>query len=113
MTEARDTALRLKFEYDGPRTAGAALVERLLATGQAPDGDLSSSEAAEAVAVLEQLESLWFVDQMVEGGEMFAEQVHTKTAHGLQELVQNADDHGATGLRMAYRGTSSGSQLLV
>jgi hypothetical protein len=113
MAAVRDTGLRLKFDYDGPPTAGAALVERLLATGKAPDGDLSSSEAAEAVAVLEQLQSLWFVDQMVEGGEMFAEQVHTKTAHGLQELVQNADDHGATGLRMAYRATSTGPQLLV
>ncbi|MFN8151447.1 MAG: ATP-binding protein [Solirubrobacterales bacterium] len=59
------------------------------------------------------MESLWFVDQMVEGGEALAEQVHTETSHGLQELVQNADDHGATELRISYRKTARETQLLV
>jgi hypothetical protein len=105
--------LRLRFDYEGPPTRGAELVERLLTTGEGPDGDLTPAEAREAVAVLEQLQSLWFVDQMVEGGEMLAEQVHTAVPHGLQELVQNADDHGATELRIAHRKTSREIQLLV
>jgi hypothetical protein len=105
--------LKLKFDYGGPRNRGAELVERLLTTGEAPDGALSPTEAEQAVAVLEQMQSLWFVDQMVEGGERLAEQVHTETAHGLQELVQNADDHGATELRMGVRKTARETQLLV
>lgn len=105
--------LKLKFDYEGPRNRGAELVERLLTTGETPDGALTPAEADQAVAVFEQMESLWFVDQMVEGGEMLAEQVHTETSHGLQELVQNADDHGATELRIAYRKTAREDQLLV
>src|SRR4051794_12789016 len=103
--------LQLKFDYDGPRTRGAEIVERLLTTGEGPEDHLSQAEAAQAVAVLEQLQSLWFVDQMVEGGEMLAEQVHTAVPHGLQELVQNADDHGATELRIAHRRTAKETQL--
>jgi hypothetical protein len=105
--------LRIRLEYDGPRTPGFDLVERLLATGERYDGELSTSEAADVLEALEHLEMPWLISGMVEGGEQFASQIHAEMGRGLQEIVQNAQDQGAENIRFGWREREGRGELLI
>jgi hypothetical protein len=105
--------IRMELVVDGERTAGIELVERLLTTGERFDGELTPEIASTAIEALEHLELPWLVDEMVESGEMLAQQIHSKASRGLQEAVQNAQDQGATAIRFGFRKRSGASELLI
>jgi hypothetical protein len=105
--------MRMRVGYDGPRTRGIELVERLLNEGERADGDLSVQDAADAIRALEGLDLPWLVEGMVEGGELFAAQVHAEMGRGLQEVVQNAQDQGAHNIRFGWRVRDGRGELLI
>jgi hypothetical protein len=105
--------IRFQFLIDGERTPGIELVERLITTGDYVKGGVTAETAAEALEALEHLELPWLVNEMVEGGEGLAEQVHSEATRGLQEVIQNADDQGARRIRFGYRKRSRDADLLV
>jgi len=53
------------------------------------------------------------IKEVLEGAEMSAEQLNVESFHGLVEVVQNADDLRATGVRVAIRKTGRKSVLLI
>src|SRR5688500_2997940 len=84
--------IQMRFVTDGERSPGLELVEQLLQGGKRQQIELTPSIAEEAIEALEHLELPWLVDEMVESGERFAAQVHSRATRGLQEVVQNAED---------------------
>lgn len=105
--------MRMQLAYDGERTPGIELLERLLSTGERFDGDLSPTDAGDALEGLEHLDLPWLVGGMVEGGEQFARQVHAEMGRGLQEVVQNAQDQGAEKIRFGFRTRERRNELLI
>jgi hypothetical protein len=103
----------MEFVFEGERTAGIELVERLLTTGERFEGELTAEIASTAIEALEHLKLPWLVDEMVESGEMLAQQIHSKASRGLQEAVQNAQDQDATTIRFGFRERSGASELLI
>src|SRR5437764_691506 len=112
-SNGRRSHIRMQFVTDGERTSGIELVERLLTTGDHDGLELTPQVAAEAIEALEHLELPWLVDEMVESGERFAEQVHSEAARGLQEVVQNAEDQGAQNIRFGFRRRRQKAELLI
>lgn len=106
--------IQMKFVVDGERTPGIELVERLIQSGEHHPIDLDEGIAAEAVEALEHLQLPWLVGEITESAERFGEQVHSDATRGLQEVVQNADDQGATNIRFGYRRRrNGGGDLLI
>jgi hypothetical protein len=103
----------MEFVVDGERTPGIELVEQLLTHGRTHEGELTKEIAEQAIDALEHLKLPYLVTELIEGGEQFAGQVHSKATRGLQEIVQNADDQAALQIRFAYRRTRNAHQLLV
>ena len=99
--------------FEGERTPGVDLVERMLIAGERFEDDVPVEHAASAFEALETLELAYFVDEMVQAGEMLAEQVHNRVTRGLQEVVQNAQDQGASSIRFGWRKRGRRSELLI
>ncbi|MER8573477.1 hypothetical protein [Mesorhizobium sp. M1374] len=71
-----------------------------------------------ADAALEELEHLQLgtpgvLRQVLDGAQISAEQQNVESFHGLIEVVQNADDLGASEVRAAVQGTGGRQKLLV
>jgi hypothetical protein len=105
--------IRMQFVTDGERGPGIQLVERLLTTGERDSVELTPAIALEAMEALEHVELPWLVDEMVESGERFAAQVHSRATRGLQEVVQNAEDQGAENIRFGVRRRAGTLELLI
>ncbi len=105
--------LQMRLHFEGPRTRGIDLLERLLTTGEQHDGELSAADANDALEGLEHLELPWLVGGMIEGGEQFARQVHAEMGRGLQEVVQNAQDQNARNIRFGWRVRQGYGELLI
>jgi hypothetical protein len=105
--------ISLKFEVEGERSPGLALVEQLLDDGKADPVELTPETAEQALEAFESLEFPGLFSKIIESGEEFAKQVHSIATRGLQELVQNADDQGASNIRFGFRRRADRSELLI
>jgi hypothetical protein len=105
--------ISLKFEIEGERTPGLAMVEQLLADGKADPVELTPEVAEQALEAFESLEFPGLFSRIIESGEEFAKQVHSVATRGLQEVVQNADDQGASNIRFGFRRRADRSELLI
>lgn len=103
----------MRLHYDGEWTDGLRLVERLLIEGHRDESPLDRETAESAIEALELLDLPWVFEEMVESGERLAEQIHSKAARALREIVQNAQDQGAHSVRFALRRRAGASELLM
>lgn len=76
---------------------------------------LTEEFAASALAELEllQAETPGLIREVLEGAQMSAEQLNVESFHGLMEIVQNADDLGASEVRVAVLPSRKTSKLLI
>lgn len=105
--------ISIRFDVEGERTPGLALVEKLLADGTAEEVELTAEIAEQAIDAFEGLELPGLFEEIIESGEQFAKQVHSVATRGLQEVVQNADDQDARNIRFGYRRRGGRSELLI
>ncbi len=105
--------ISVRFDVEGERTPGLALVEQLLAGGRADQVELTPEIAEQAIDAFEGFELPGLLEEIIESGEHLAKQVHSVATRGLQEVVQNADDQGARNIRFGYRRRGDRSELLI
>jgi hypothetical protein len=109
----RSGTISVRFDVEGERTPGLALVEQLLAEGTADGVQLTAEVAEQAIDAFEGLELPGLFEEIIESGEQFAKQVHSVATRGLQEVVQNADDQSARNIRFGFRHRGGRSELLI
>ena len=73
--------------------------------------EFASAALSELVALREDAEGVF--EEVLEGADFAANQLAVEDTHGLMELVQNADDQGASKIRLGVRQRSGRSQLVV
>ncbi len=93
-------------DFEAGREAARLLWERGL--DDRPDyvDPLSDDFARGALAELEQLQlsTARVLQEVLEGAQMSAEQLNVESFHGITEVIQNADDLGASRVHIAVRG---------
>ena len=113
MPKSSNGGLRLRFDHDGESTAGLELVKRLLNEGHRDETPLDRATAESAMDALAGIALEGIFGEIVEGGERLAEQIHSQATHGLQEIVQNAQDQSATRIDFALRERKGFAELLI
>ena len=113
MTTIGRQNLRLRFDHDGESTAGLEIVKRLLNEGHRDETPLDRATAESAMDALAGIELGGIFGEIIEGGERLAEQIHSQATHGLQEIVQNAQDQSATRIDFALRNRKGFAELLI
>ena len=73
--------------------------------------EFANAALNELVALREEAAGLF--EEVLEGADLAANQLAVEDTHGLTELVQNADDQGASKIRFGVRRRSGRSQLVV
>ena len=73
--------------------------------------EFADAALSELVAAREEAEGVFA--EVLEGADLAASQLAVEETHGLLELVQNADDQGASKIRFGVRRRSGRSQLVV
>ena len=112
-SSTQNQRLHLRVDYDGESTPGLDLVKRLLNEGLRVETPLDRATAEEALDVLANLKPSGVFSEIIEGGERLAEQIHSRATHGLQEIVQNAQDQDAKRIDFAFRERQGVRELLI
>ena len=112
-TPSPKQGLHLQFVHEGESDPGLELVKRLLNDGHRDETPLDRTTAESALDALAAIKLEGIFGEIIEGGERLAEQIHSQATHGLQEIVQNAQDQSATRIDFAFRKRQGAGELLI
>ena len=102
------------MDFDDGRTAAQHLWREGLSAGPVVD-PLTTEFATGALSQLEQLQkgTPGILKEVLDGAQFSAKQLNVEDFHGVQEVVQNADDLGASEVRVAVRKRGARWTLLI